>query len=327
MKYGYLLTGLGVPEGSKGYNSYHITRTGRKVKQHYLRAAREALKSLKCTLKTVLIIDEHGNPFMNEEVHSRRHVIVFDDGYERDDLSEMLADAFQGAFLLSTRYLPHEEPIYLLKFPLDLLMQRNKLSLLKLERYHTSFIGYFEFLSFDKIVSNCLTLRIDCLRNMFRLVPVLANNEKFLLSSGFLVISYRDFCILNTADVIEDPYFVPPTRFEKCDFENALHNAFKSIEAIIGEPPKKKSKLINKFINAGIDPNKKMKTYDPDNGEFREKTYFELLRKFRKLRDKNSAHGSTNYERRKITCLKLYEYQALAWNILWSAIEAQQKKM
>ena len=327
MKYGYLVTGLSVPEGSKDHKSTYIMRSGRKVTQHYLRASRKALKAIGCLLKTVLVVDEQGNPFLGNETHSRRHVIVFGDGEESDNLSERIADAFQGAFLLSMGSLPHEEPFYLLKFPLNLINTKSILHLQSLMRYHTENIEYFDLLSFETIMHNSLAIGEDRLRYIFQLVPVLVSSEKLLLSAGFLAMSHRDFCMPRATEILSDPGFVPPTRFEKCAFENALHNAYKSVEVIIGDPPKKEKKLLEKFVNAGIDPLKKMKKYDSDTGNYVDKSYHELIIEFESFRNKYSAHGSTNLENRKITIIELWNYQSLAWNIFWTALEFQQRKL
>jgi hypothetical protein len=327
MKYGYLVTGLSVPEGSKDHRSTYIMRSGRKVTQHYLRASRVALKAIGCLLKTVLVVNEQGNPFLGNETPSRRHVIVFGEGEASDNLSERIADAFQGAFLLSMGLLPHEEPFYLLKFPLNLINTKSMLNLQSLRRYHTENIEYFDLLSFEIIMHKNVAVGEDRLRNIFRLVPVLISSEKLLLSAGFLAMSHRDFCMPRATEILSDPGFVPPTRFEKCAFENALHNAYKSVEVIIGDPPKKEKKLLEKFVNAGIDPLKKMKKYDSDTGKFGDRSYYEFVREFKSFRNAYSAHGSTNLEDRKITIIELWNYQSLAWNILWTALEFQQRKL
>ncbi len=327
VKYGYLVTGLSVPEGSKDHKSTYTMGTGRIVTPHYLRASREASKTIGCLLKTVLVVNEEGNPFLGNVTPSRRHVIIFGDGEKSDDLSERIADAFLGAFLLSMGSLPHEEPFYLLKFPLNLISKRSMLNLRSIKRFHTENIRYFDLLSFETIMHNNLAIGENRLRNIFQLAPVLVSSEKLLLSSGFLAMSHRDFCVPRATEILSDPDFVPPTRFEKCAFENALHNAYKSVEAIIGDPPKREKELLEKFVNAGIDPLKKMKKYDSTAGEFGDRSFYEFVREFRKFRNKYSAHGSTNRENRKITIIELWNYQTLAWNILVTALEFQRKRL
>ena len=320
MKYGYLVTGLSVPEGSKDHKSTYTMGTGRIVTPHYLRASREALKAIGCLLKTVLVANDQGNPFSGNETHSRRHVIVFGDGEESDNLSKRIADAFQGAFLLSMGFLPHEEPFYLLKFPLNLVNKRSVLNLRSIKRYHTENIGYFDLLSFERVINNNLAIGEDRLRSVFRLVPVVVSSAKLLLSAGFLVMSHRDFSMPRTTEILSDPDFVPPTIFEKCAFENALHNAYKSVEAIIGDPPKKEKKLLEKFEDAGIDPIRKMKKYDINTRHFVDKSYHELVIVFESFRTKYSAHGSTNLGNRTITIIASWNYQTLPWHILWPAL-------
>ena len=327
MKYGYLVTGLSVPEGSKDHGSSYTMSTGRIVTPHYLRASREALRTIGCLLKTVLVVNEQGNPFLGNETHSRRHVIAFGDGEESDNLSEKIADAFQGAFLLSMGSLPHEEPFYLLKFPLNSINKKSMLNLQSIKRFYTENIRYFDLLNFEIIINNSLAIGENSLRNIFQLVPVLVSSEKLLLSSGFLAMSHRDFCMPRATEVLSNPDFVPPTRFEKCAFENALHNAYKSVEVIIGDPPKKEKKLLEKFVNAGIDPHKKMKKYNRDTGEFGDKPFYEFVREFKSFRNNYSAHGSTSLENRKITIIELWNYQTLALNILLTALEFQQRKL
>jgi len=96
--------------------------------------------------------------------------------------------------------------------------------------------------------------------------------------------------------------------------ENALQNAFKAVEAILGDPPNDDRKFFSKIKAIGLDPNEEV-------GRVAKTPLHKIIRDMNFARDKKSAHGSTQY--RTITVSDLMEYQACARYIILAAIEKQ----
>jgi len=94
--------------------------------------------------------------------------------------------------------------------------------------------------------------------------------------------------------------------------EEALHNAFKAIESVIGDPPRDDRKFFAKLRGIGIDPAEQV-------GWGRKVAISELLRKMNAARDKCSAHGST--PRRLIPTAELLDFQTCASEVVLAAIE------
>jgi len=94
--------------------------------------------------------------------------------------------------------------------------------------------------------------------------------------------------------------------------ETALQNAFKAIEAVIGDPPKDYRKLERKLKEHDLE-------FDEKVGYGSKKSLGQVIRDMNKLRDKKSAHGITSP--RAIKILDMLEYQACARHIVMSALE------
>jgi len=327
-RFGYLVTNIAAPGEDDSFVSYKTTKTGKVRREHYLQAARQALGRIDCNLKLVyLASDEPVRSFREASIQSRRHLIVIRDGVEDDDFAEIVSDSLQGALLLSTGFLPFEEPIYLIKVPLGFVNYAGRLDESDLTNFHENEVRYFDFQIEHNILHQCFNPMVSQLRRMFRLVPMLVNEPELLLSTGFLVMSYRDFQVSNPVDVLSESRAVPLTRFYKCALENALHNAYKSIEALIGEPPKdirndkKRQKLFRNLRYWGFNPEETITRYDPAKGTYYKQPFFELIAEFAVCRDSMIAHGSTARSKRALPLLMTFEYQQCASILLHTAVE------
>jgi hypothetical protein len=105
----------------------------------------------------------------------------------------------------------------------------------------------------------------------------------------------------------------PPSAFERIEMEDALHNAFKALEALIGgEPPKDTARFRKRLELVGVDPD------DPVGFRGRPKEpLVEVLKRIWATRDKRAAHaGRTPARNRSITYFELMEAQhAVAYAI------------
>jgi hypothetical protein len=95
-------------------------------------------------------------------------------------------------------------------------------------------------------------------------------------------------------------------------FEDALHNSFKAVEAIIGDPPKDDRRLSEKLKKIGIN-------FDEPVGYRVKEPIGTVIRSMSAARDKKSAHGNTRH--RSITPAELLEFQACAHLVVVAALE------
>jgi hypothetical protein len=97
-------------------------------------------------------------------------------------------------------------------------------------------------------------------------------------------------------------------------WETALQNAFKAIEAIIGDPPKDDRKFDQLLRSIGLDPYEEVGF--GENRSLREEIRFMNI-----ARDKKAAHGSTL--NRRLTVGEIHKYQACAGYVCQAAIETK----
>jgi hypothetical protein len=106
------------------------------------------------------------------------------------------------------------------------------------------------------------------------------------------------------------------------EIESAVWNAYKAIEAIIGEPPKDERKYRATLIAHGINPEEKVGHCWPSlgaNNPARE-PMADKIRKMAACRDKRAGHGSRTSPDRRITYYELMDFQACARGCLLIAI-------
>jgi len=101
----------------------------------------------------------------------------------------------------------------------------------------------------------------------------------------------------------------PVSRRESARGENSIVNAFKAIEAVIGDPPKDEAKFKRKLQGASIDPNELCGL-----GPRRETIGIKIC-KMNDMRDKKAAHGRTGGDR-QITYFDIMDCQACARLVL-----------
>jgi len=110
---------------------------------------------------------------------------------------------------------------------------------------------------------------------------------------------------------LASPELTAKTGFDQVRFESALQNAYKSIEAIIGDPPKNDNKFFSKLRAIGLNPHEEV-GYD-------EKTELhQVIREMNFARDKKAAHGNT--KQRTIFVKELMNYQECAAFVIIEAI-------
>ncbi len=109
----------------------------------------------------------------------------------------------------------------------------------------------------------------------------------------------------------------PSSSYERAKVEQAFHNTFKAIEALVdGEPPANDRKFRDRLVNVGVDPDE-MVGYRPTPKE----PLFDVLKRIRETRDARAAHaGRTSAPKRGISYYELMEAQAGAAAALGLAV-------
>ncbi len=150
----------------------------------------------------------------------------------------------------------------------------------------------------------------------WKMTPILVANEQLYRAVGFLKASQDEFFVWpgEIGEVSREPDITAPNRFGQTTLENALQNAFKSVEAVLGDPPKNDAKFFAKLNAIGLDPNEEV-------GYSFKLPIHTVIRNMNEARDKKAAHGSTIH--RGITYGELMEFQACARYVVSTAIESK----
>ncbi|MFW6118903.1 MAG: hypothetical protein ACOC7S_01055 [Planctomycetota bacterium] len=148
----------------------------------------------------------------------------------------------------------------------------------------------------------------------WRIAALAIREERLFRALRFLNASKEDFDVApgELREILCSDEEPPRTTLTQTRFENALQNAFKAIEAVIGDPPKDDGRLFRKIRDVGLDPGEMV-------GYGRKMPLHEAIRWANDARDKKSAHGST--KKRKISVLELLNHQSCAEHVIWAALE------
>ena len=149
----------------------------------------------------------------------------------------------------------------------------------------------------------------------WRIAAVTYQNAALFDATRFLQRSYENFYVSpgGISEVMYDDA-PPSTGAGQNDREDALHSAFKAIEAVIGDPSKNDRRFFATLANIGIDPAEEV-------GYLNKIPIHKMIRRMNEARDKRSAHGSTRD--RKISAAELLDFQTCADEIVTAALEMQ----
>ena len=148
----------------------------------------------------------------------------------------------------------------------------------------------------------------------WRIASVTFRDAALFEATRFLHRSYENFSVSpgGIQEVLDDPNFTPNTGALQNRFEDALHSAFKAVEAVIGDPPKDDRRFFAKLASLGIDP-------AADSGYLEKIPFERMIRRMNEARDKRSAHGSTR--NRRISAADLLDFQTCAEILVLTALE------
>lgn len=164
------------------------------------------------------------------------------------------------------------------------------------------------------------------LDHVWRIVPYIVESKSLMDAAHFYKESIGRVWIADddVFNIMVDNSNIPESQTERARVETAYQNAFKAIEAVIGEPPKDERKLKMKLLGAGINPDEKVgyNLYEMKPGK---ETILKKVVDMHQNRDKMAAHGKT-ITPRTIGYCELKDKQALARYILLSHINAINNK-
>jgi hypothetical protein len=163
------------------------------------------------------------------------------------------------------------------------------------------------------------------IRPIMRSLPVVLAHGHGAVHGVFPAITYHRLSAFDYAFVPDDVRWVlenpderPPTYYARARLEQSFHNAFKTVEALLGgEPGWSSAALCKRLTACGIDPDRK--PHIPDG---RGETVLERLLKLVDVRDKRSAHGGRTGGDRRLTFYDLVEMQWVAGEMITETIEA-----
>lgn len=241
-------------------------------------------------------------------------------GEQDDEFAQRFADATVAALILGERPIDPDFPIAF-GVPFDKLSEDGQITFNHLleedaqkdykERYGES--GLFHLFGIGYI------LLADEIAVIWKIVQALLSDSHIFDAAHFYWASVHEFSFLGDGvrEVIDDINAIPVSRYVLSRAENAVLNAFKAIEALIGNPPQDDGRLRKRIEAAGLDPDEQVgfSGYGLTPGSI-----FDKVRKLSRARDKRAAHGRTA-AKHAITYYEIMDAQQLALTFIFASIE------
>jgi len=297
----YLLTGLLYPTDTDYINTQGFPETLSDIN----------LESIGVVVKKVSVIEN--NRFKTGyQGGDERFAFSINNGEIDDNLAQRLADAVMVSLAVVNDIGLEEAPMAI-KFPQNKINEDGKLKIKDMQGDEG--FGIEQYFRLNRAVG----VPSEVLSRVWQIVPAVVNNQSFMDAASFYRESIMNIWIPD--DTISELMVdgdIPISNVEKANVETAYHNAFKSIEAIIGEPPSDRRKLGMKLVKQGINPDE-MLGYELYYMKPGKEKLLEKLLDMQKTRDKKAAHGKTTHPR-EIGLCELKDKQALARHIILKSL-------
>ena len=210
-----------------------------------------------------------------------------------------------------------DETTSVFRVPANLVRDIKSVPVDKLARIEETRVPDERILEFPKVaLGAAVYISYQQVDAAWKIMPALFKHEELYRAARFLKTSQDHFHVGSgqIAEVLDNPNSAAASGFEQNMLENALQNAFKAVEAVLGDPPKDDGKFFPKIRAIGLDPNKEV-------GYLNKMPLVKVIRNMNEARDKKAAHGSTTH--RTITIGEMMEYQHCARFVVWVAIESK----
>lgn len=258
----------------------------------------------------------------NDIGNSGRYVIFFHNEKDRNSKKEM---AFKISDIIASLLAVYEYteflqikccyempyPVYLPKHYIKDYVFLGK----KLRKYHkceedVSFINNISGMILNKYLRNIIFSAL--------VLEKILSNENLFRSLCFFTVSSKEIFFYDDMleDIVRNRHETPGSICERFTLENYFFNAYKAIEALIGDPNKNRKKFENKLLKMGINPNEKVGFGNDKN------TVIDEIYRLNKIRDTKVGHGSmrkdylTYYELARVQYLSRYLIRNVLNNIL-----------
>jgi hypothetical protein len=314
-KYIYLLTGL-----QQTISSLETLKNGKfRLKTKHEKRELE-LGRIRIKLRTVLINEKKENRNGWKIGGLGRIVFKIDDGIKNERVAQTFADAVMLGIAVAHETCLDEIPAAI-AIPENILDKRG-------------FIEYKDIPGKQDIgseiyfkLANSIGIPKQTLDYVWHIIPALFQYEYLLSATSFFRESITKVWVADD-DVFEimcDSNDLPVSQTERAQIETAYQSAFKSIEAIIGEPSKDKRKLRQQLIGHGLNPDE-IVGYELYNMKPGKEKLLHKIQVMQHNRDKKAAHGRTNIERNIGYC-ELKDKQSLARHVILTNIEYKLKEL
>jgi hypothetical protein len=238
--------------------------------------------------------------------------------YKSDD---QIANRFAESFIYSMELLngpvmnPYCSP-FCFRVPAEIVGKKGGLTFEELEEIESKRLREERTISFPHIIGSALFTDENRVEAAWRITPIVYTDDKIHRALTFLAESQHDFFVYpgEMPEAIHNRDRLAENSHIQVNWETALQNAFKAIEAIIGDPPKDDRKFDQLLRSIGLDPYEKIVFEE-------EWTLREEIRSMNLARDKKAAHGGTS--NRRLTVGELLNYQACAGYVCKTAIETK----
>jgi hypothetical protein len=237
-RWSYAILGLGLHKGMLAPHSrraYTVDRHG-----------------ISCTIRPLFFDD---NPH-KLDTRSGLHSITFRAHAADDQLAQRMADAVFAGLAIHEHPL-RSEPPSVLRFPSRLVGKRRACSRDVLVAWYavTSGSHILDVMHTQERIGATTWVSPEIVAEVWRVLPALLTIGLFE-GSQFLCASLTDFSFPGdvATEYLGEPGRKPASFFEQVRVEGAVMNAFKAIEAVIGDPPKNEAKLHHKLAIIGVDP-------------------------------------------------------------------------
>lgn len=296
-RYAYLLAQLGINCGSNPSEKIVIN------------AMNESSKELKLSMWLGTI------QYKKNQDSNDKHIFFNLPDQKRDD--EYATKIAEGILLLTEMFHgPLFDMSYYYTFPFRIEKIRNKTNILNsdlIEEIET-LIEDSHMLWLHSMLHTITSVSNDTISLSIKTLPTLLRNQSIYMAVAFFSQSLHDFYVYpgQWRDAIYDGDWIPTRASEMARWESAYQNFYKSIESIIGDPPRNDERFYSRLIKAGINP-------DEEVGYFEKRTISSVIREMNRIRDTRAAHGSS--PRRGIQFSQMYEFQECASYIIHMALQ------
>lgn len=291
----YLLLGLIDP-------TYHTITEDKGIIKEYKKIIKRAGKKLGIEILPVCILRESKLTYKTN-LKNATHAYMFKFTINSCDANQAqkIADAIISSFTLIWGPFPFE-PAGVFQFPTSFLKNGKFLlgdDLLDLDRKR-QFSNEYIYAGFS--LNKWVGISIFNMMSIFDIVQLMME-EDLSKAMKYLRASYREFYVFPgvVTEILAKPEDYPISTYDQSLLEDAMINAFKAIEALIGDPPRNDIKFFKKLISIGVNPNYEF-SYPI------KKSIHEIIREMNKVRDKRAAHGSIRNQK-AITFYELMDYQ------------------